>query len=304
MQPRPLETLIALLGVAAVLGVVAGAVWLVRSGDDGPRPPQGRPPPPTAEHDPGPAPEPERFPPALVTKIDTGDADTRHTGLGSAGAMVVEPVEGGLTMLLAVHWSERPDVLGPVSSARQTDLELLGQFEDPVLAYSGAAPALLPLVTSGDAVSATPDAVPDAFYRDPDQPATNDLYARPNQLPEAPQTRRPFPTGAPPAGGEATGSYRVSYPSDTYDFTWSPDRRSWLVSRNRNAFTSAEHGQLGAETVVVLDVSTDTGLGITDAAGRLSPSPARSAKARPRYSVTAGCTRAHGNAPMPPTRWS
>ena len=56
------------------------------------------------------------------------------------------PVKGGLTRFLAVFSSDPPPVTGPVRSAREADLELLGQFGRPVLAYSGATQKLLPVV--------------------------------------------------------------------------------------------------------------------------------------------------------------
>jgi hypothetical protein len=47
-------------------------------------------------------------------------------------------VEGGQTRLVAVYHSTFPDRLGPVRSARNTDVQLLPLFGKPGLVYSGA----------------------------------------------------------------------------------------------------------------------------------------------------------------------
>ncbi|MBA0125454.1 DUF3048 domain-containing protein [Haloechinothrix sp. YIM 98757] len=280
MLRKPLETLIALLAAAGVVGVVALGVWLVRDGvqqqaaeREAPPATAEHPPPPEPEPEPEPerAPAPELFPPALVTKIDAGSSAVRYRGLASAGAMYVEPVEGGLTRMLAVHWGQRPDALGPVRSARETDIELLGQFEEPVLAYSGSASQLRPSLYGAGFRLATPGNAPGGFYRDSSRPSPHNLYARPNRLPGTPAVDEPFATGPAPDGGEPTGSYRVSYRSASYEFAWSGDRQRWLVARGGNPITTAESGRLDAGTVVVLRVPIAEGLGITDSTGALSP---------------------------------
>ncbi len=55
-------------------------------------------------------------------------------------------MEAGLSRILAVYSSTVPPVIGPVRSARETDLELLRQFDRPTLAYSGAQSRLNPLI--------------------------------------------------------------------------------------------------------------------------------------------------------------
>jgi len=59
-------------------------------------------------------------------------------GLSDADIVFVEEVEGGQTRLVAVYHSTFPDRLGPVRSARNTDVQLLPLFGKPGLVYSGA----------------------------------------------------------------------------------------------------------------------------------------------------------------------
>ncbi|WP_432279448.1 DUF3048 domain-containing protein [Nocardia carnea] len=62
-------------------------------------------------------------------------------GLAAADVVDVEPVEGGVSRLATVFSADKPPVIGPVRSARETDLTLLTQFGNPVPASSGAHPS-------------------------------------------------------------------------------------------------------------------------------------------------------------------
>ena len=91
------------------------------------------------------------------------------------------PVKGGLTRFLAVFSSDPPPVTGPVRSAREADLELLGQFGRPVLAYSGATPKLLPVVAKARIVDPYSGRA-DGYFRDIGRPAPHNLYAHAGRL--------------------------------------------------------------------------------------------------------------------------
>src|SRR5690349_9446240 len=84
--------------------------------------------------------------PVLAVKIDNVAQARPATGLTDADIVYILPVEGGLSRILAVFSSHFPPVIGPVRSAREDDLQLLGQFGRPAFAYSGAQPQLLPVV--------------------------------------------------------------------------------------------------------------------------------------------------------------
>ncbi|MGH3518915.1 MAG: DUF3048 domain-containing protein [Haloechinothrix sp.] len=267
MARRRVEALIALLLVGGVVAAVVIAVLVVR---DQPAPPVAAPPPTTQRAEPEVAKD-RRLPGALVVKIDNVSAARPHTGIGGANAIVVEPVEGGLTRLLAVYWGKRPSVVGPVRSARETDIELLAQLKRPVLAYSGTASRLRPLLRRADLVLASPELGTPGFFRSGSRRSPHNLYVRPNQLPKTKPVASPLRFGAAPAGGKVTRSHRVSYPAARFDFTWSKTAGRWLVSMNGSRMTSTERGGLSAGTVVVQRVKIVRGQNITDAAGSVSP---------------------------------
>ena len=88
--------------------------------------------------------------PILVVKIDDTFAAHPQAGLEDADVVYIEQVEGGLTRLAAVFSSKIPDVIGPVRSARISDIELLEQFGRVAFAYSGAQSKLLPVIAEAN----------------------------------------------------------------------------------------------------------------------------------------------------------
>lgn len=73
-----------------------------------------------------------------AVKIDNTWPARPQIGLDAADIIVAELVEGGLTRLIAIFHTTFPTVVGPVRSARNTDVQLLPVFGRPGLVYSGA----------------------------------------------------------------------------------------------------------------------------------------------------------------------
>ena len=198
--------------------------------------------------------------PTLAVKIDNVRAARPATGLGGADVVYVEPVEGGLTRLIAVYQGEPPAVIGPVRSARQADIEVLGQYGKPVLAYSGAAPELLPTLRAANVVNASPTEAPGAYYRDAGRPAPHNLYLRPQRMPggAVPAVQPVLQFGPAPLPGGAAGRVDIAFRAATFGFSWSPDSGRWLVSMDGTPMTSTESGRLGAATVIEQRVEVST----------------------------------------------
>jgi hypothetical protein len=193
--------------------------------------------------------------PLLAVKIDNSRRARPHTGLNSADLVYVEQVEGGMSRLMAVYARRLPQAVGPVRSARETDLELLRQFERPTLAYSGAQRKLMPLIDAAPLRAEPPGRTSGAYYRGATRPAPHNLYLRPAALlPEAPGAAAlttGFSYGAAPAGGIADTSETVSFPAARFTFTWSASRGRWLVSMDGESATTTDAGRLAPATVVV-----------------------------------------------------
>ncbi|KMS75142.1 hypothetical protein ACM01_10855 [Streptomyces viridochromogenes] len=191
----------------------------------------------------------------LAVKIDNARAARPHTGLNAADVVYVEQVEGGLSRLMAVYATKLPKAIGPVRSARESDLELLRQFNRPTLAFSGAQGKLLPLIDNAPLQAVTPGNAADAYFRGKYRRSPHNLYLRPHRLmtsaPGAHALTTGFRFGAAPAGGKATTSQTVRYFAARYTFTWSESRHRWLVAMDGKAAATTDGKRVAAGTVVV-----------------------------------------------------
>ena len=86
-----------------------------------------------------PAPETTPDHPVIIVKIDNTAASSPQAGLGKADMVVEELVEGGITRLAAMFYSELPTKAGPVRSARASDIGVVTPTH-AVLVASGMAP--------------------------------------------------------------------------------------------------------------------------------------------------------------------
>ncbi|MGW0331867.1 DUF3048 domain-containing protein [Streptomyces sp. NPDC003011] len=194
----------------------------------------------------------------LAVKLDNARAARPHSGLDAADLVYVEQVEGGLSRLMAVYATELPKTVGPVRSARESDLELLRQFERPTLAFSGAQGKLMPLIDGAPLDARTPEKAAGAYYRGADKTAPHNLYLRPNELmasaPGAAALTTGFRYGAAPEGGEPQVSRTVRYPAARFTFTWSAERDRWLVSTDGAPTETTDGKRVAPATVVVQHV--------------------------------------------------
>lgn len=255
---RGARTATALVAALTAAGVLATGCSRSDRPDAADRSPTA--PTPTAPPSPLVSPEPSPPPstptaPVLAVKIDNAPAARPHTGTDAADVVYVEQVEGGLSRLMAVYATRLPETVGPVRSARESDLEILRQFHDPVLAYSGAQSKLKPLIDAAPVDARPPERAGGAYYRGHGRAAPHNLYLRPGRL--APEPPGPealttgFTYGAAPSGGRKDTSETVRYPAASFTFTWSGARERYLVSMDGAPAVTAAGQRVAAATVVV-----------------------------------------------------
>jgi hypothetical protein len=196
----------------------------------------------------------------LAVKIDNvGAAQFEQSGLDSADIVYVIQVEGGLSRYLAVFDSvNAPATVGPVRSARQTDIPLLAAYGDVGFAYSGAISGLLPQLAVADVHNITP-AVDSALFSDrgtdPTYTAPAEIFAAFPNLAEEQEVG--FDFGAEPAGGQAAASVSVSMPSAAFTFTAQGDQ--WQVSVDGHQAATTDQGPTTAGNVIVQHVQVVPG---------------------------------------------
>ncbi|MFI6354520.1 DUF3048 domain-containing protein [Streptomyces sp. NPDC050743] len=191
----------------------------------------------------------------LAVKIDNVSAARPQTGLDAADVVYAEQVEGGLSRLMAVYATRFPRTVGPVRSARESDLELLRQFHRPTLAFSGAQHKLLPLIGKAPLRAESPDEAPAAYFRGTAKAAPHNLYLHPAELlrsaPGKAALTTGFRYGPAPSGGTPTTSRTVRYPAARFTFTWSAERHRWLVAMDGTPTVTTDGARVAPATVVV-----------------------------------------------------
>lgn len=158
----------------------------------------------------------------LAVKIDNVAPARPATGLNSADLVYGIEVEGGLSRLMAVFdGNHLPATVGPVRSARETDLRLLAQYDRPALAFSGAQSHLLPVLKADKGLVAVTGT--GAFFRSADRPAPHNEYLRTKGLTDAAGTAKDIGlrfAATTPAGGTAGTTASASMPSARFSFSW------------------------------------------------------------------------------------
>lgn len=213
---------------------------------------------------PPPPPEPSRLSgrmgkpngPVYAVKVDNTSKAHPQQGLSRADVVYVEQVEGGVTRLAAIYSSDYPTSVGPVRSARITDIELLRQYGTVGLFYSGSQNRLDDNLRRADLKLVSFDKDHTGYTRSPSRPQPYDvigdfarLRKRAGKVDTPPEMGYTF--GPAPAGGKPARRVTVSYPGARVDAVWAPKAKRWLLSMDGAPDTAAEGGRLGPTTFIV-----------------------------------------------------
>jgi hypothetical protein len=216
--------------------------------------------------------------PALIVKIDNAPAAQPHAGLTQADVVYVEEVEGGITRLAVVFSSQVPDLIGPVRSARLTDLTLFEPYATPAFAFSGANATLRKQIRSADLIDLGADRLSKVqYFRKKGWSAPHNLFADGSELIalSGAAGRPPADPGwvfaaAPPPGGRPVSAVAVKYPGTSATLTWSAAEDRWLVAMGGGPMRTVEGPQLGPKTAVVQYAKVERS-GAVDVSGNSSP---------------------------------
>lgn len=202
----------------------------------------------------------------LVVKIDDTNAAHPQIGVEDADVVYVEQVEAGLTRLAAVYNSKLPPLIGPIRSARISDIELLAQFGRVGFAYSGAQSKMRPVIAAANLENLSAERNPPSIYgKDPKRPGPVDMILKPDLLLERANsnpkiqidtpTVSVFPFGEPPKGETTTVTVKVKWPSAKYELRWDAQVEKWLIYFNEKPKLAASGEHLFADTAIIQLVS-------------------------------------------------
>ncbi len=218
--------------------------------------------------------------PSVACKIDNSYDARPQQGLNSTDVVFDEMVEGGLTRLVAIWHSTKPDAIGPVRSIRPMDPDIISPFGG-IVCYSGGQQAFVNAMraTSVFNASETSEQGNGTFSRSKDRFAPHNVIVNAAKLASmhaelaAPQVMWDFaPDLASASAVAGTGSavsavtsVKVAYPDATALWTWSANTKAmagevgaWVRTQDGKSHIDKATGeQVRATNVVVLDVKID-----------------------------------------------
>jgi Protein of unknown function (DUF3048) N-terminal domain/Protein of unknown function (DUF3048) C-terminal domain len=113
---------------------------------------------------------------ALAVKIDNVEPSSRpQVGLNQADVVYEERVEGAVTRFMAVFHSTDSEPVGPVRSARTSDIGLFKPLGVPLFAWSGANPSFAARVRDAGMIDVGYEAATRHYYRARDRRAPHNL---------------------------------------------------------------------------------------------------------------------------------
>ena len=229
--------------------------------------------------------------PVLAVKIDDTNSAHPQIGLELADIVYIEQVEGGLTRLAAIFSSQIPTRVGPVRSARISDIEILSQFGHIAFAYSGAQKKLLPVISAANLQDLGAQRESSTIYTtDPLRTPPYAMVLRADLLMNKVQENGytidsaksvGWKFGQAPEGGKLTESVTLHWPAARYVATWSATELRWLLQHNSTP-DAAESGKILGPTTLVIQLVSITNSIYHDKVGGITP-----------YSQTVGSGRGY-----------
>lgn len=201
------------------------------------------------------------MPPVLAVKIDNTRNAQPQVGVEAADLVYIEEVEYGMTRLAAIFSSTIPARIGPVRSARITDIDLLSQYGSPAFAFSGAQEKLWPALAEAPFIDVSANKDPQDYARDSARLAPyNYFFDAETALAQlegvSPAKEMGFTFAQEiPSGGSPAFSAELTWPSSSLKFRYNQDRNQYAIQLNgeRANFEEVEQGEgkVWADTAVI-----------------------------------------------------
>ena len=204
--------------------------------------------------------------PVLAVKIDDTAPAHPQVGLDSADVIYIEQVEGGLTRLAAIFTNKIPPLIGPVRSARISDIEILAQYGRVGFAYSGAQSRMRPVLADANLENISAERNPPTIYQsDPKRYSPTNMMLDANALlKKSIETEGKKIDIVKSVGwqfGKASDlakdltSVSIKWPAAKYAITWSAEEKRWLLFFNGKPDLDSTGRQLGSPNFVIQKVS-------------------------------------------------
>jgi Protein of unknown function (DUF3048) N-terminal domain/Protein of unknown function (DUF3048) C-terminal domain len=187
----------------------------------------------------------------IAAKVENIAAARPQVGLSQADITFVQEVEAAQTRLIAVYHSRFPKRLGPIRSARSTDVQLLPLFGKPGLVYSGANASVQRKINNASIVPIA------RTTRDNRRVAPHNVFvnlskiAKSTKLPKASSIGWTFSDEAPQ--GPTARAVKVRVGHDTFDFGYTSGE--YTVRWNGSRYADGDSRAITkADNVVIMKV--------------------------------------------------
>ena len=212
--------------------------------------------------------------PALAVKIDNIDSTGCEVARPQFGIdhadLVYEILVEGITRFMAVFHSDIPETVGPVRSARSSDVDLIAMLGNPLFAWSGNndnVAADLSKVRGRYIDVGHSSGAGNSFYRDKDRCAPHNLLVNPVDLYAFAADKRPgVPTplftyraanASLPATARPTGGVKLTTGQEV-DYAWNAERKGWDRTQRGSLHTAVDgttETPISPANVVVLEIT-------------------------------------------------
>ena len=178
-------------------------------------------------------------------------------GIEFADVLFVTQVEAGLTRVMGIYSSNYPEILGPIRSARISDIDILAQFGKVGFLYSGSQSKLRPVLSASNIVNLSAERNPPSIYfNDPERTAPYAMMVKPNLLLEKASEVEPVKAVGWKHGPRATSAKKIlsatiRWPNAVYKAVWNTSERRFTLDHDKKANLAASGEQLGSPMMVI-----------------------------------------------------
>jgi hypothetical protein len=216
--------------------------------------------------------------PVLVVKIDNVAEAHPQSGINQADVVYEELVENSSTRLMALFQSTDAGPIGPVRSARPTDVLLFTPLSRPLFAWSGANTWVRQMIGESNIVDVGNTPAVDQYYREGQRSAPHNLFI---QGYTAMLASHQEDAGAPPAlfayrspteplaaNARPLGSVNIGWGrfggNAPVDYEWDAGAGGWMRSQAGVAHLDTDGVQVAPPNVIIQFVNYELNAGIPD----------------------------------------
>lgn len=193
----------------------------------------------------------------MAVKFDDTRAAHPQEGVEAADVVFITQVEAGLTRLMGIYSSQYPDQVGPVRSARISDIDILAQFGRVGFMYSGAQSKLRPVLMASNLENLSAERNPPSIYfNDPNRIAPYAMMVRiPLLLKKAENVD--FVKAVGWDHGELSQSalpverVKITWPNASYEAVWNDESKRFDLNFDGKANLAKSGERLGSNMMVI-----------------------------------------------------